>query len=102
LLQHLICGGSGQGLTGVKYPDAVLFRQRTCAADWPKGNLVPGTLHFQGVAGFQVQFLTERLWDHHTTGFIDDKACVHSGTIPWVNPRINTILQHPSGLTASG
>jgi hypothetical protein len=39
-----------------------------------------------------MQFLPERLRDDHPARFVDNKACVHSGTILWANPAVNTIV----------
>src|SRR5450756_3210772 len=92
LLEHLIGGGGGQGLPGVKYPDAVLLRERPGPTDRAQGDLLPGAVHFQGIAGLQMEFFPQRFGDNDAACFIDNKAGVHSGTILWVDPSVNTIL----------
>ena len=90
--KHLIGGGGGQGLPGVKYPDAVLFGERTRPAHRAQGDLLAGAFHFQGVAGLQMQLFPQRLGDDDAARFINGETCVHSGTILWVEPSVNTIL----------
>ncbi len=92
LLQHPIRGRSGQGLPGAKHPDAVLLRERTHPADRTQGDLFTGALHFQCVAGFQMELFPQRLRNHDAPGFINSEAYVHFGTIHWVDPAANTIV----------
>jgi hypothetical protein len=55
----------------------VLLRQRTRPTDRAQGDPLAGTLHFQGIAGFQVQFFPQGLGDNDAACFINDEVGVH-------------------------
>jgi hypothetical protein len=76
----------------MKYPNAVFFGERTRPAHRAEGDLLTGALHFESVSGFQVQLFPQRFGDDNAACFINDQTCVHSGTILWVEPTVNTIL----------
>jgi hypothetical protein len=59
LLQYFICGGRGQRLARMKYPDAMLLTKRSRAAERTHGKLLPRALHMQGVAGLEMQFAAQ-------------------------------------------
>jgi len=101
LLQHLIRGGGGQGLPGVKYPDAVLLPEWPCPTDRTQSDLLAHTLHVQSVPGLQMQLFPQRLGDNDAACFINGEAGVHSGIIPWVDPWVNAILSSACSLYLS-
>jgi len=79
-------------LPSVKYPYAKLLRKRPGTTHRPKSDLLPGTFHFEGITGLQMQLFPQWLRYDDAASFIDDKAFIHSGTIPWDDPSVNTIV----------
>lgn len=107
LPQHVAGGGGGQRLPGVKHPDAVVLCKRTHPADRAKSDLAAGALHFEGVAGFEMQFFPQRLGDDDDARFVDDDTGVHFSFVlgaarePLLLSTKEAILQRMGGICAS-
>ncbi len=76
LAQHLIRGRSAHGLPGTKYPDAVLFGERSRAPDRTQRDFLSGAFHFQVIARLQAEFFPQWLRNHDATSLVQSKADV--------------------------
>ena len=97
LLKHFVSQRGWQGIGPCGHPNAVLLDQRPSAPDRAEGNLLPGCLELQSIAGFQMHLLSERLRNDDAAGLIDKKSSVHNGINQWVDPPTNAILRGTAG-----
>ena len=69
----------------------MLFGERSRAPDRTQRDYLSGAFHFQVIARLQAEFFPQWLRNHDATSFVQSKADVHNGMLPWVNPQINAI-----------
>lgn len=90
-LQQLTGGGGGQGLPGAKHPNAMLLLDRSRPANRVQSDMLPGILHSQGGAGFQLPLFPRRLGDNDVASFVYDETGGHFGMVIRVGPSVNPI-----------